>query len=58
MMGCFVEGCRRRIVKVNANKIKMMVLGREEGLECEIRVNGSRMEHVSRCKYLGVFWMN
>ena len=35
-----------------------MVLGREEGLECEACVEGMRLEHVSEFKYLGVFWMN
>ena len=30
-MGHFVEGCRRRDLKVNADKSKVMVLGGEEG---------------------------
>ena len=33
--------CRRRVLKVNADKSKVMVLGREEGMECEIRVDGT-----------------
>ena len=36
----FAEVCRRRGLKVNANKNKKMVLGGEEGLECEVCVNG------------------
>ena len=30
-----------------------MVLGGEEGLECEGYVDGIRLEHVSEFKYLG-----
>ena len=30
-----------------------MVLGWEEGLECEVCMDGMRMEHVSEFKYLG-----
>ena len=36
MLGCFVEVCRRRGLKVNAGKSKLMVLDGEEGLECEV----------------------
>ena len=36
MVERFVEVCRRRGLKVNANKSKVMVLGGEERLECEI----------------------
>ena len=43
--------CRRGL-KVNAGKSKVMVLGREEGLECEVYVDGIRLEHVSEFKYL------
>ena len=34
MVGHFVEVCRRRGLKFNVCKNKMMVLGWEEGLEC------------------------
>ena len=34
-MGRFVEMCKRRGLKVNAGKSKVMVLNGEEGLECE-----------------------
>ena len=33
IVGCFVEVCRRRGLKVIADKSKVMVLGGEEGLE-------------------------
>ena len=31
----------------------MVLLGGEKGLECEVRVDGIRLEHVSEFKYLG-----
>ena len=52
-MGRFVEVFRRRGLKINAGKSKVMVLGREEGLECEVYVDGTCLEHVSEFKYLG-----
>ena len=51
-MGRFTEVCRRRL-KVNAGKSKAMVLNGEEGLECEVYVDGLRLEHVSEFKYMG-----
>ena len=36
MVGCFVEVCRRRVLKVNAGKSKVMVLGGEEGLDADV----------------------
>ena len=36
MVGHFVEVCRRRCLKFNAGKSKMMMLGGEEGLECDV----------------------
>ena len=45
-MGCFVEVCRRGSLKANACKSKVMVLG-EEGLECEVCIDGIRLENVS-----------
>ena len=35
MVECFVEVCRRRALKVNAGKSKVMLLGGEEMLERE-----------------------
>ena len=53
MMGHFVGVCRRRGLKVNAGKSKVMVLGGEEGLECEVCIDRISLEHVSEFKYLG-----
>ena len=39
IVGCFTDVCRRRGLKVNAGKSKIMLLGGEEGLECEVCVN-------------------
>ena len=50
MVGCFVEVCRRRGLKINVGKSKAMVLGGEEGLECEICVDGIPLEHVLEFK--------
>ena len=47
------EVCRRRELKVNAGKRKVMILNGEEGLGCEVYVDGIRLEHVSEFKYLG-----
>ena len=35
MVGCFVEVCRRGL-QLNAGKSKVMVLGGEEGVECDV----------------------
>ena len=53
MVGYFVEVFKRRGLKVNAGKSKVIVLGGEEGLECEVCIDGIRLERVSECKYLG-----
>ena len=52
MVGCFVDVCRRSL-KVNVGKSKVMVLGGEEELECEVCVDGMRLENVSDFNYLG-----
>ena len=52
MMGRFVEVYRRRGLKVNAGKSKVMVLGGEEGVEREVCVDWMQLEHVSKYKYL------
>ena len=46
MMGHFVEVIRRRGLKVNAVKSKVMLLGGEQGLECEVCINGISLKHV------------
>ena len=40
MVGQFVELCRRRGLKDNAGKSKVMVINGEEGLECEVHKDG------------------
>ena len=52
MVGHFVEVCRRRGLKVNACKSKVMVLGEEEGLECGVWVDRMRLNPVSEFKCL------
>ena len=52
MVGCFVEVCRRRGLKVSAGKSKVMVQNGEKGMECEVCVDGMRLKHVSEFKYL------
>ena len=47
IVGRYIEVCRRRDLKVITGKSKVMLLGREEGLKCEIHVDGIRLEHVS-----------
>ena len=53
-MKSFVEVCRKRGLKVNASKNKVMMLGGEEGLECEACVDGISLQHVSEFKILGM----
>ena len=55
MVKLFVEVCRRRGLKINADKNKVMVLNGEEGLECEVHVDGIHLELVLEFKYLGCF---
>ena len=45
MVGRFVQVGRRRGLKVNAGKSKVMELGR--GLECEVCIDGICLEYVS-----------
>ena len=45
--------CRRRGLKVNAGKSKVIVLGGEEGLECEVSVHGNSLEQALEFKYFG-----
>ena len=40
IVGRFIEVCRRRYLKCSAGKSKVMLLGGEEGLECEVCING------------------
>ena len=52
MVKHFVELYRRGL-NVIAGKSKVMVLGGEEGLECEVHVGRICLEHDSEFKYLG-----
>ena len=52
MVRQFTEVCRRKRLKTNAVKSKVIVLNGEEGLECEAHVDGIRLEHVCEFKYL------
>ena len=52
MVGWFANVCKRRGMKVNANKSKVMILNGEEGLECEVHVDMIDLEHI-----WDVFWM-
>ena len=52
MVGWFVEVCRRRGMKVNGGKNKVMVLNGEEGLECKVHGDGICLKHISEFKYL------
>ena len=45
--GSFVEVCKRGM-RINADKV---MLGMEEGLVCEVLVDETRLEHVSKFKY-------
>ena len=51
----FIEMCRRRGLKVNAGKSKVMLSDGEEGLECEVCASWMRLEGVWEFKYLGCF---
>ena len=44
--------CKRRGLKVNAGKSKVMVLSRGEGLKCGVHVEWICLKHVSKFKYL------
>ena len=57
MVGRFAEVCRRRGLKVNVGKSKVMVLNGEERLEYEVHVDGICLEYASEFKYLvWIFW--
>ena len=53
MVRRFVEVCWRRGWKFNVVKSKVIVWNGEEGLECEVYVDGIHLEHVLEFKYLG-----
>ena len=45
MVGWFIEVCRRRGLKVNTSKRRVIILNGEEGLECEVYIDGVCLEH-------------
>ena len=53
VVGRFVDMYRRRGLKVNAGMNKVMVLGGEKGLKCEVCGDGIWLEHVLEFKYMG-----
>ena len=46
MVGRFVEMCKSRRLKFNAAKSKVMILGGEEGVKCELCVVEMRLEQL------------
>ena len=52
-VGQFAQVCRRRGLKDNAGKSKVMILNGEERLKCEVHVDRIHLEHISEFKYLG-----
>ena len=52
MVGRFSEVCRRRRLKFNASKNKVIVQNGEDGLEREVQVDGNRLYYVSEFKCL------
>ena len=53
LVGYFDEVCRKKSLKVNDGKSTVIVLGGKEGLECEVCVDGTKLDHASEIKYLG-----
>ena len=51
-VGRFIEVCKRKGLTVSTGKSKVMLLGGEEGLKCEVCVDGIHFEHVLEFKYL------
>ena len=58
IVGCFIEMCRRRSLKINAGKSKVIMLSGEEGLECEVYVDGICLEQSRNLNTWDMFWMN
>ena len=54
----FNEVCTRRGLKVNADKSKVMVLNEGKGLECEVHVDGIRLENSRNLNIWDVFLTN
>ena len=52
MGGWFAEVYSRRALKVNVGKSRVMILNGQEGLESEVHVDGTHLDHVSEFRYL------
>ena len=57
MVECFVEVCRKGLIFI-AGKIKVMVLGGEEGLGCAVGVDVIRLEMSRNLNTWDVFCTN
>ena len=53
MVGQFVEVCRRRGLKANEGKSKVMVMNGEKELKCEVQGDRVCLDHILEFKYLG-----
>ena len=51
IVGCSVE-VYRRDKKINAGKRNVMILNGEEGLGCEVSLDGMQLKHVSELEHL------
>jgi len=47
------EACEEYGMAINVKRTKVMVLGHKEGFKCQIALNGSFLDQVTRYKYLG-----
>ena len=56
MIGYFVEVCKRSDQKVNTGKMKVVVLGGEKGLVCQISEDERQLNHVAELKYLRLLY--
>ena len=57
MVGRFVEVCKSRGLKVNADKSRMMALGGEEGSICGVFVDALGWSMCQSLNPCGVFYM-
>src|SRR5678815_2962777 len=48
----FGRVCKRRVLKINVDKSKVMVVS-EDSPQCEVMLDGEQLEQVSEFKYLG-----
>src|SRR5277367_2527837 len=53
LVQCFADVCKRRKMKVNVDKSKVMVFERNGMSQCEVMIDDERLEVVNEFKYLG-----